>query len=518
MPRPLRAMAAVIVAAGLLSPAGTAVPAQADDGAPGIAPAPGIDLEALPVEATDVTETDTSLRSTASEVTVLVRDDAGAPTVAKLRADSPGEAAELAAHLDAQPGVVAARTTRLRAMADNTEPMAAEQWNLPMVGAPAAWDVTQGAGVIVAVIDTGLDASHPDLVDRVLPEIDLLPEVTPLPEQNSHGTRVASLIAGALNGVGMAGVAPQASILPVAALDPSGIGDSSTVARAIIAAADRGARVINLSLGGPDRDPVLDQACAYAYSKGAVLVAAAGNSYQYGNEVQYPAGSPDVVAVAAVDATGTPAAFSNTGPHIDVAAPGQDVVAAVPLAGYDRQNGTSFATPHVAAVAALVAAANPGLSAAQIVSAVTMTAQDDVSGNGRDDQLGFGVVRADRAVAAALSMQASGLAPRARLRLRGLDALPEPQRRGQVTTVRVVVQAKFPDRTWRTDPVPALVLFEFKRAGSRKYRPQAVVASGPDGVATVQLLATRSGTWRAKVRQANGKWTVSNIDRLRVRR
>jgi hypothetical protein len=225
-----------------------------------------------------------------------------------------------------------------------------------------------------------------------------------------------------------------------------------------------------------------------------------------------------VVAVAAVDSTGTPAAFSNPGPHIDVAAPGQDVLAAIPLGGYDRQNGTSFATPHVSAVAALVAAANPGLSAAQIVSAVTMTAQDDISGNGRDDQLGFGVVRADRAVAAAVSMQSSGLPPKARLRLRKLDALPEPQRRGQVTTVRVVVQAKYPDHVWRTDPVPALVVFEFRNAGSRKYRPQGVVASGPDGVAVLQVLATRSGTWRAKVRQANGKWTVSNLDRLRVRR
>jgi subtilisin family serine protease len=503
------------VAAGLLV---TAAPAWAgDDPAP--APAqPSIDLGPLPVEAIDVTRSDTSLRSTVAEVTVLVQDGDDPPTVSKLRADSPAEAVELAEHLDDQPGVVAARTTRLRALGVNGEPMAPDQWNLQLVGAPDAWDVTQGAGVTVAVVDTGLDVSHPDLDGRVLPEIDLLPDVTPLPEQNAHGTRVASLIAGALNGVGMAGVAPQASILPVAALDPSGVGDSSTVAAAIIAAADAGARVINLSLGGPDRDPVLDQACAYAYSKGAVLVAAAGNSFQFGNEVQYPAASPDVVAVASVDATGTPSAFSNTGPHIDIAAPGQDVLAAVPFASYDRENGTSFATPHVAAAAALVAAANPALSAAQIISAVTLTAQDDVSGNGRDDQLGYGIVRADRAVAAALSMQASDLPAGARLRLRGLDALPEPGHRGQVTTVRVVVQARYPDRSWRPDPLPALVRFEFKPTGSRKFRQQGVVASGPDGVAVLQVPSTRSGIWRAKVRQPTGKWSASNIDRLRVRR
>jgi subtilisin family serine protease len=138
--------------------------------------------------------------------------------------------------------------------------------------------------------------------------------VTPLPEQNGHGTRVASLIAGALNQVGMAGVAPGATILPVAALDPSGVGDSSTVARAIIAAADAGARVINLSLGGPGRDPVLDQACRYAFTKGAVLVAAAGNSYQSGNQVQYPAASPNVLAVASVDGAGNPQRSPTPGP------------------------------------------------------------------------------------------------------------------------------------------------------------------------------------------------------------
>jgi hypothetical protein len=165
-----------------------------------------------------------------------------------------------------------------------------------------------------------------------------------------------------------------------------------------------------------------------------------------------------------------------------------------------------------------VAAANPALSAAQIISAVTLTAQDDVSGNGRDDQLGYGIVRADRAVAAALSMQASDLPAGARLRLRGLDALPEPGHRGQVTTVRVVVQARYPDRSWRPDPLPALVRFEFKPTGSRKFRQQGVVASGTDGVDVLQVPSTRSGIWRAKVRQPTGKWSASNIDRLRVRR
>jgi subtilisin family serine protease len=363
-----------------------------------------------------------------------------------------------------------------------------------------------------------VDATHPDLVGRVLPEIDLLPNVTPAPADTAHGTRVASLIAANLDGIGMAGVAPAATILPVAALDPAGVGDSSTVARAIIAAADAGARVINLSLGGPDPDPVLDRACSYAYAKGAVLVAAAGNSYQFGNEVQYPAASPHVVAVAAVDATGTPASFSNTGRHIALAAPGQDVWAAVPGAIFDQQSGTSFAAPHVAGALALVMAANPTLSTPQVVAVTELTAQDDASGNGRDDQLGYGIVRADRAVAASMTMQAAGVAPNARLRLRWFDAAPEPLARGSVATMRVTVLARFTDGVWRPDPVPSLVRFEFRPAGSKRYRQVATVASGADGVAVLSTVPTRSGTWRAKVRQAKGSWSASGTDKLRVRR
>jgi hypothetical protein len=263
---------------------------------------------------------------------------------------------------------------------------------------------------------------------------------------------------------------------------------------------------------------VLDRACSYAYAKGAVLVAAAGNSYQFGNEVQYPAASPYVVAVAAVDASGTPAAFSNTGPHIALAAPGQDVWAAIPGGGYDVQSGTSFAAPQVAGALALVMAANPALSTPQAVAVTELTAQDDASGNGRDSQLGFGIVRADRAVAAAQAMQAAGVAPDARLRLRGFDASPEPITRGTVATMRVTVQARFTDGVWRPDPLPSLVRFEFRPSGAKRYRHVAVVASGPDGVAVLQALPTRSGTWRAKVKQAKGTWTASGTDKLRVRR
>ncbi len=495
---------------------GTA-PASADDLG---AAETGVEVAGVEVDAVDVTDSDTSLRSTSGEVTVLTQDGHGSPTVTKLRADSPAEAEQIAEQLDAEPEVVAAPTVRLRAfdLPGNPEPLAMQQWNLPMVGAPQAWTTSQGAGVVVAVIDTGVDPTHPDLVGKVLPEIDLLPDVFPDPLDNAHGTGVASIIAGAINQVGMAGVAPQASILPVAALDPAGIGDSSTVARAIIAAADAGARVINLSLGGPDRDPVLDQACAYAFSKGTVLVAAAGNSYSMGNAVQYPAASPHVVAVASVDQDGTSSLFSNTGSYIDLAAPGRDVLAAFPGGDYQAESGTSFATPHVAGAMALVASANPALSAAQIVSVTELTAQDDPSGDGRDDQMGHGIVRADRAVSAGLALQASGLAPNAKVRLRKFNASPEPLRRGQVGSFTVRVQARYPDRVWRANPLPTLVRIEFKKRGTKRYRKVAEIASGADGTAVYYTTPTKSGRWRAKIRKPNGKWAKSRSDYLKVRR
>ena len=122
------------------------------------------------------------------------------------------------------------------------------------------------------------------------------------------------------------------------------------------------------------------------------------------------------------------------------------------------------------------------------------------------------------AVATALSLQAAPIPPDARLRLRAFDAGPEPARRRAVTTVRVAVQAQYLDGVWRPDPLPALVRFEFRRFGTKRYRAVGDVASGMDGVAVLQLIQTRGGTWRAKVRQADGSWTHSRVDRLRVRR
>lgn len=493
------------------------VPAMADDSTGSAAKAePTPTIEKLPVPATDVTTSDTNLRSTGREVAVISDDGHGSPTVVKLRARTPAKARELARKLDKRPGVVAVPNSTIRAFGLlESEPRGSQQWNVSMVHAPSAWGTTRGAGVTVAVIDTRIDATHPDLVGRVLPEIDLVPDDEPGPDLLGHGTRVATLIAGGLNHVGMAGVAPQAKILPVVALDPVGYGDTSTLARAIIEAADAGARVINMSLGGPDRDAVLDRACAYAHSKGATLVAAAGNSYEDDNDVQYPAASPYVLGVASVDSTGSPSEFSNTGSYVDLAAPGQSILAGMPGGGFSVQTGTSFAAPHVAGTLALMASANHSLTATDLTTLVTLTAADDVSGNGRDDELGFGVVRADRAVAAAKAALTSPK-PTARLRLRRANASPEPLRRGRVAKVTVQVLVRYPDGSWRADPMPATVRFEFKSNKSDRYRFVGLVGSRAGGKAQILTIPKTSGKWRAKVLQADGTWTVSKVDRLKV--
>ena len=272
-----------------------------------------------------MTISDTDLRATSHEVTVL-RTTSGTPTVTKLRTSSAKDARALARVLDAKPGIVAARTKGLRSFAVTAEPLSGCRPTCELSAPQPPGPGARARAFASRSIDSGVYAGHPDLAGRVATPIDLLPETAPTPAQTGHGTRVASIIAAARNHVGIAGVAPGATILPVEALDPMGLGDTSTVARAIIAATNAGARVINLSLGGPDRDPVLDRACAYALSKGAVVVAAGGNSFADGNLPQYPAASPGVVGVASVDASGSASLFANSGGYIDLAAPGENVI------------------------------------------------------------------------------------------------------------------------------------------------------------------------------------------------
>jgi thermitase len=296
------------------------------------------------------------------------------------------------------------------------------QWALPKVDAPTAWQTSLGSShVVVALIDTGYDFTHPDRPAHLIAgptytsyaTLDgCAPETTSVPQDdNGHGTHVGGIIAAAFdNGIGVAGLAPNTSLLIIKAADCSGSLADSDVAQALVYAADAGARVINMSFGGSDASDVLNQAVQYAAAKGAVLVAAAGN--QSSNAPFYPAWLPNVVAVSATDSNDTVASFSNYGPDIAVAAPGVSILSTVPTfdnpSGYAEDTGTSMAAPHVSAIAGLVLSVAPVLTNTQVVQAIERgaTAIGEVCPS---IFYGYGRVDAAGALTAAETIASAGL-------------------------------------------------------------------------------------------------------------
>ena len=284
------------------------------------------------------------------------------------------------------------------------DPLRSQQWALDRVPFESAWSVTRGAGVTVAVIDSGVEAAHQDLAGSVLPGKDFVNSggdgrVDP----NGHGTHVAGIIAAHVNnGLGIAGAAPGVRILPIRVLDANGSGVASNVAKGIIWAADHGARVINLSLGG-GQAPGVEQAIRYANSRRAVVVAAGGNNYSTGNAPMYPAAYPEAIAVSAVDTDLSHPSFSNTGSYIDVAAPGVGIVSAwgTSPTAYASASGTSMATPFASAEAALIIAANPTLTADRVTHILEWSARD-IGPAGVDPVFGHGLLNPG---AAMLAMQ-----------------------------------------------------------------------------------------------------------------
>jgi serine protease len=221
-------------------------------------------------------------------------------------------------------------------------------------------------------------------------------------DPHGHGTHVAGTIAALTgNGIGIGSVAPNAKILPIRVLSASGGGYMSDAATGIIYAADHGAKVINMSLGASSKVEAVTNAIAYARSKGVVVVAAAGNERATGSPISYPAADAGVIAVAATDSADTVATYSNQGSYVDVAAPGSGIVSTYPTAkgGYLSMSGTSMASPHVAAVAALLAGYNPALTPDQVEAAMEKSAVD-LGTAGRDNDYGYGRIDAVAALAA----------------------------------------------------------------------------------------------------------------------
>lgn len=238
------------------------------------------------------------------------------------------------------------------------DPLSDQQWHLGKVRAAEAWSVSRGEGVVVAVIDTGVDASHPDLQGRLVPGRDFIEPGTPPDDVNGHGTLVAGIVAAvAGNGVGGAGVAPRTSIMPVRVLDPNGRGNSRDVADGIRWAVDSGAQVVNLSLtevpgsgGGQLITTEVEAAIREATNRGVLVVGAAGNDGRA--STPYRSGVP-VLVVGASDRNDQPWAFSNRDGQT-LFAPGVEIVSTYTGGGYARAEGTSFAAPIVSAGAALL--------------------------------------------------------------------------------------------------------------------------------------------------------------------
>lgn len=291
----------------------------------------------------------------------------------------------------------------IRALFTPNDPQYAGQWGFPAIKAPEAWDIEKGNhNVKVAILDTGLDLGHPDLQPNLCgPYASFVPSEGTIDDRNGHGTHVAGTVAAALNnGVGVAGTS-QSCLMGAKLLGGGGSGQWSWAASAIRWAADNGAHIMSMSWGGGYADPSVASAMTYAYGKGILLVAAAGNAPC--NGIIWPAQFPEAVAVAALGPPGNgPDWYSCSGPKMEIAAPGGGILSTYRGGGYATLSGTSMATPHVSGVAALAKAADPALTNVQMRCLLDLNADDLTPGTAgqptRDESTGWGRVNAQKVV------------------------------------------------------------------------------------------------------------------------
>lgn len=281
------------------------------------------------------------------------------------------------------------------------DPLLAKQWAFGKLKLSKAWAGAAGteAPVTVAVADTGVDASHPDLDARVLPGRDFLDNDDDASDVFGHGTAVAGIIAAnSDNREGIVGMSWGAKILPYRVCDRSGGCSLFALAQAIVAASEAGARVMNMSLGGvaPRCPRTLELARRVAEQRGMLLVAAAGNAAGRGNPTNYPAACDGYLGVGATDALDRWASFSDHGPYVDLAAPGAAIITSwmqktsdPQTPGYATVDGTSFASPYVAGLAALLFSDHPGWSPTRVARRMERTAVD-LGARGRDPYFGAG--------------------------------------------------------------------------------------------------------------------------------
>ena len=283
------------------------------------------------------------------------------------------------------------------------------QWGPKAVNAPAAWDLTAGdPKIVIAIVDTGVDSSHPDLSSKIIGQYSFTGSTK---DGFGHGTHVAGIAAAATNNdIGIAGMCPRCSILSIKVLDDQGSGYMSDVASGITYAASHGARVISLSLGGNAHSDTMRSALQFAVANNALPVCAMGNSNSSTNTPE-PAYWHDCLSVIATDQNGARASFSNSGMKADVAAPGVAILSTMPTypvtlttsygysTKYDALSGTSMATPMASGTAGLVLSANPNLTPAQVAGILMASSGDGASWS---PNLAFGVLDAYQAVSRAV--------------------------------------------------------------------------------------------------------------------
>lgn len=393
--------------------------------------------------------------------------------------------------------------------AASSDPLAPQQWHLAKVGAAAAWDGGRGSGVVVAVLDTGVDLEHSDLRGRLVEGIDLVDEGTPPDDLQGHGTLVAGIIAAtAGNGQGVAGVAPRARIMPVRVLDAEGRGTPATVAAGIRWAADHGASVINLSLaeaasagamhdnaasaGGRGArglvDAQVEQAIRTAEEAGVLVVAAAGNEGK--DAVPYRADLP-ILVVGATDRSDHMWPRSNHGARV-LFAPGVEILSTWHEGRYAKVDGTSFATPIVAAGAVLLR--GQGLSARQVRARLVGSAV----------RVGSRLGRVDLAAA----VRGAPAPP-------GISATPQTQTvpaqpAASPPVIQVPTPSPTPNPVRSFEPAPALPSLPVLPSPRPSAAPAAIALHEPEGwpvpamVTGMVLLLGAAGIWISGSRSRRG--------------
>ena len=401
---------ALIVLVGLATPV---VAAEPD-------PVMTNDPQVIPGEVI-VTYRDGRAREQAQARGLTVMADLGTPGRAAPALVSTGGRAvsDVVAELKADPAVAQAEPNYRVQLVDDgaiaalavNDPQTSGQYSLDRMRVRDAWSRDTGAGNLIAVLDTGVQFSHPDLAGRVVRGRDFVNDDTSAADDNGHGTWVAGIIAANANdGYGIAGITWSDKILPVKIMNREGTGSTSDLIAAIRWSADQGADVINMSVGGFPYSQIMQDAVNYAFAKGAVLVGAAGNNRR--EERFYPASFDNVISVSATQVNDEFSNWSSYGPDVDVSAPGSSVLTTncfkCTYADHDSWgshtyiSGTSFATPNVSGVVALIRARYPDATAQQVVNRLFNTV-DDLGYHGWDNRYGRGRVNALRALGATVA-------------------------------------------------------------------------------------------------------------------